>query len=164
MAEKLGVYICSGCGIGEVIDTEALKKVAGSAVSCQVHEHLCGPEGLALIRQDLEGDEPKVNGVVIAGCSPRMKTDAFRFGPKTMLERVNLREHVAWCQKPGDEEAQKMAEDYLRMGITRARKTVMPAPVSEEISKKIMVVGGGVTGMTSALEAAAAGYEVLLVE
>jgi len=164
MAEKVGVYICSGCGIGEVIDTEALKKAAGGAAACQIHDYLCGPEGLALIRADLEGETPKVDRVVVAACSPRMKTDAFQFGPKTAVERVNLREHVAWSQKPGDEEAQKMAEDYLRMGIARIQKTALPEPVTEEISKKLMVVGGGITGITAALEAAAAGYDVLLVE
>jgi quinone-modifying oxidoreductase subunit QmoB len=93
-----------------------------------------------------------------------VKTDAFVFDPRMVLERVNLREHVAWCQKPGDEETQALAEDYLRMGITKAQKSEPLEPVHDEISKKILVVGGGVTGMSAALEAAAAGYEVVLVE
>ena len=165
MAEKVGVYICSGCGIGEVIDVEKLAKAAGAVAACRTHEYLCGPEGRALIQQDLEGDSPKVDGVVVAACSPRMKIDAFRFGPKIPVERVNLREHVAWCQRDGEaEDVAAMAEDYLRMGIAKAQRTKPPEPVSEEISKKIMVVGGGLTGITAALEAAAAGYEVLLVE
>ena len=113
MADKLGVYICSGCGIGDSVDTEKLVKIAGSAakVPVQVHPFLCGAEGLELINKDLAPAEggPNVDGVVIAACSPRMKTDAFRFDPNTVVERVNIREHVAWCQKPGDEEAQKLA-------------------------------------------------------
>ena len=55
MADQLGVYICSGCGIGEVVNTEALPKAAGAASSCQTHGYLCSPEGVSLIRQDLEG-------------------------------------------------------------------------------------------------------------
>lgn len=164
MAEKLGVYICSGCGIANSLDCEALAKVAGEAVAREIHEHLCGPAGLALIRRNLDGEAPKVNGVVIAACSSRMKTDAFRFPPETVLERVNLREHVSWCQEAKDGEAQAMAEDYLRMGIARAKKSKALAPPTEEISKKLMVVGGGMTGLTSALEGAAAGYDVLLIE
>jgi len=165
VADKLGVYICSGCGIVDVVNTEALKKAAGAVASCQIHEHLCGPEGLAMIRGDLEGESPKVDGVAIAACSGRVKMDAFRFAEEVVTERVNLREHVAWCQKAGDEEVQLMAEDYLRMGVAKAKKMKPPPPlVNEEISKKLMVVGGGVTGITATLEAVEAGYEVLLVE
>ena len=57
-----------------------------------------------------------------------------------------------------------MAEDHLRMGIVRVQNMDPPDPYKEEINKRILVVGGGVTGMTSALEAARAGYEVVLVE
>ena len=164
MADRLGVYICGGCGISDALDTDKLQKAAGAVASCQVHEHLCGPEGLALIRQDLDGEQPKVNGLVIAACSGRMKMDAFRFDPKVVVERANIREHVAWCQDPEDEDVQLMADDYVRMSVARAQKMQAPEPLDEEISKKIMVVGGGITGLTSAAEAADAGYEVLLVE
>jgi len=164
MADKVGVYICGGCGIGDVIDTGKLMKAASGAATKQVHEHLCGPEGLTLIRQELDGEAPKVDGVVIAACSQRMKMDAFDFGEDVVTERVNLREHVAWCQEPNDEDVQAMAEDYVNMGIVRAQKATPPEPVSGEVSKRIMVVGGGLTGLTAAIEGADAGYELLLVE
>jgi quinone-modifying oxidoreductase subunit QmoB len=81
-----------------------------------------------------------------------------------VFDRVNLREHVAWCHKPKDEDTQMLAEDYLRMGIVKAQKSEPLEPVTEEVSKAILVVGGGVAGITAALESAAAGYEVVLVE
>ncbi|MCL5743346.1 MAG: FAD-dependent oxidoreductase, partial [Acidobacteria bacterium] len=165
MPEKLGVYICSGCEIGQSIDTEQLAKVAKSEYKvpvCQVHPALCGAEAVAAIRGELAGGA--IDGVVIAACSQRVKTEAFDFGPKVVAERVNIREHVVWCQKPNDEDTQTMAEDYLRMGIAKAKKMEPPEPLAEAISKKVMVVGGGVTGVTAALEAAAADYEVVLVE
>jgi quinone-modifying oxidoreductase subunit QmoB len=165
MDKKLGVYICSGCSIGDSVDTEKLAKVATSEYkipNCRVHPFLCGAEGVDMTRKDLDGDA--VNAAVIAACSPRMKTDAFAFDPKMIFERVNLREHVAWCQKPSDEDTQMMAEDYLRMGIVKVQKTEPQEPVSETVSQKLLVVGGGATGITAALEAAAAGYEVVLVE
>jgi quinone-modifying oxidoreductase subunit QmoB len=165
MDKKLGVYICSGCGIGDSVDAEKLAQVAQKEYKvpvCKVHPFLCGAEGVGLIRQDMEAEG--VNAVVIAACSPRVKTEAFTFDPRMVFERVNIREHVTWCQKPKDEDTQMLAEDYLRMGIVKAQKAEPLEPVSDEVSKAILVVGGGVTGITSALEAAAAGYEVVLVE
>jgi quinone-modifying oxidoreductase subunit QmoB len=165
MDKKLGVYICSGCGIGDSLDAQKLAQVAQKEYKvpvCKVHPFLCGAEGVGLIRQDMEAEG--VNAVVIAACSPRVKTEAFTFDPRMVFERVNIREHVTWCQKPKDEDTQMLAEDYLRMGIVKAQKAEPLEPVSDEVSKAILVVGGGVTGITSALEAAAAGYEVVLVE
>ncbi len=165
MEKKLGVYICTGCGIGEAVDAEALSKLAAEehkAPVCRSHEFLCSEEGLALIRKDVEEG---TNALVIAACSMRAMTDAFRFDPmKTIAIRVNLREHVAWCQEPKGEDTQMLAEDYLRMGIARAEKTELLEPFKEEIEKAVLVVGGGRTGLTAALGAAEAGSEVVLVE
>ena len=165
MAEKLGVYICSGCGIGEALDVDALSNVGtsdGKAAICKSHDCLCGDEGAALIKNDI--DNEGVNGVVIAACSPRVKADVFCYDPPVFLERVNIREHVIWCHPANDEDTQMLAEDYLRMGCAKAQKAEVPEPYSEEIDKTVLVVGGGITGMTAALEAAKAGYEVRLIE
>jgi quinone-modifying oxidoreductase subunit QmoB len=166
MQRKVGVYICGGCGIGESLNVEGLSKVAKSEYKvpvCKNHPYLCGEEGAGIILQDLEKEG--VNTVVVAACSRRAKTDVFSYDPSSVvLERVNIREHVVWCQPPGDENTQMMAEDYLRMGIAKAQKMEPPEPYKEEINKKILVVGGGVTGLTAAREAAGAGYEVILVE
>jgi quinone-modifying oxidoreductase subunit QmoB len=165
MDKKLGVYICSGCSIGESLNVDALVQVAQKECKvpvCRAHPFLCGPEGVALIQQDLASDA--VNAVAIAACSPRVKTDAFAFDPKMVLERINLREHVIWCHKPQDEETQALAEDYLRMGLAKAERMEPLEPVSNGISKTVLVVGGGITGITAAQEAADAGYDVLVVE
>jgi quinone-modifying oxidoreductase subunit QmoB len=165
MDKKLGVYVCSGCSIGDSLNTEGLVKVAsseGNAAACHVHPFLCSGEGVSLIQKDLA--EEKVNALLIAACSPRVKTEAFSFDPFTLLERVNLREHVAWCQPPNHEDTQMLAEDYLRMAIAKLKKMEKLEPVSEPVSKKLLVVGGGITGLTAALDAANAGYSVILVE
>jgi quinone-modifying oxidoreductase subunit QmoB len=165
MDRKLGVYICSGCSIGESIDVNALVNIAHkeySAAVCKTHPFLCGEDGLSIIRNDL--GQGLANSLVIAGCSPRTKTSAFRFDPQVVVDRVNLREHVAWSHDPGNEDTQMLAEDFLRMGIVKAQKMEPLEPLSNEISKTILVVGGGVTGITAALEAADADYEVILVE
>ena len=82
MDKQLGVYICSGCSIGESVDVEKLAKVAGSeykAPVCRAHPFLCAEAGLTQIRDDLE--QGAVNTAVIAACSPRIKTEEFTFDP-----------------------------------------------------------------------------------
>ncbi len=166
MDQKIGVYICSGCEIGEAVDLQALTTVANKeykVAKCLTHGALCNPEGAALIRQDVQSGE--INCAVVAACSGRVKTDVFAFDPMTtILERVNIREHVAWCQPAGHEDTTMLAEDYLRMGIVRVQKTTLPNPYQETIDKTIMVVGGGCAGVRASLDAAKAGYSVLLVE
>ena len=165
MPSKLGVYLCTGCGIGEAVDAAKLAKVATGeykAPVCRTHAALCGAEGSALIRQDLAAGS--VDRIVIGACSSRFKAEVFHFNHGSVLERVNLREHVAWCHTPKDEDTQMLAEDYLRMGIARVQKSEPSEPLSDPVSKAILVIGGGIAGMTAAVESAAAGYSVFLVE
>jgi quinone-modifying oxidoreductase subunit QmoB len=165
MTRNLGVYLCGGCSIGEGIALDKLEGIARKeykAAVCRTDRFLCGPEGIDSIRADVRAGT--VEGVVVAACSPRVKTEVFAFDAPVVLERVNLREHVAWCQPPGHEDTQMLAEDYLRMGIVKAQKTEVVAALAEPTSKTVLVVGGGVAGIAAALETAAAGYEVVLVE
>lgn len=163
MEKKLGVYICRGCGIGESVDTEKLAAVGRElkAPVCKTNAAFCLDEGLREIKNDVEKEG--VNAVVIAACSPRAMTHVFNF-PDQLVERVNLREHVAWCQPAKEEDTQLMAEDYLRMGIVRTQKSTLPEPTIRSSNKTILVVGGGKAGMTAALEAARTGYETILIE
>jgi len=160
--KKIAVWVCQGCDIGQSLDVEAIEKVAvecGASV-CRSHPVLCGDEGVEQIKKEIgEG----CNSLVIAACSPRFNADTFAFeGCQT--DRVNLRELVVWSHPPNDEDTQMVAEDYLRMGMARANKAQTPQPYEAEIDKTILVVGGGQSGMTAALEAAQAGYQVVLVE
>ncbi len=166
MEDKQGVYICTGCGIGDALDIEALKKVAESEYKVPVCKTIssCANGDFDTIRNDVQSEG--LNKVVLAGCSSRVDFGIKPFGDGVMLERVNLREGVIWCQKPNDEDTQMMAEDYLRMGIVKSQKTqvVTPLEESKDINKTILIVGGGISGMTSALEAAKTGYDTILIE
>lgn len=167
MSEKLaGVYLCTGCGIGGTLDMGALAEVATSEYKvrvCRTSPFWCSNVGVKIIEQDIKAEG--VNYIVIAGCSARVKYDVFNFGPSVMVERVNLREGVAWTQVPLEEDTQAMGEDYLRMYLSKIKSLEFPIPfAAKDLSKKIMIVGGGLSGMTSALEAAKAGYQVVIVE
>ncbi len=115
--------------------------------------------------------------MVVCACSPRVMQDTFSYGDGTITIRGNLREHVAWtaqadekneAEQSADEAAeylQEMGEDYVRMAVTRAQKSELPKPYQmEQITKKILVMGGGIAGIAAATEAAKAGYEVTIIE
>lgn len=160
MEKKIGIYICEGCGISDAINTEKLEKSVRN-FPIKRHSALCSPHGVELIKNDMKSDG--INTIVIAACSPRVKYEVFDF-PGSIVERVNIRELVAWTLEPKDELTQAAAEDYLKMGITKVQKSDLPEPWVQETVKTILVIGGGVTGLTAALEAAKAGYKVYLVE
>lgn len=177
MDKKYGVYICTGCGIGESLDIKALSDVAEEeGLSVKTHPCFCGTEGVELLKKEVDGG---VNTLVLAACSRRVFFDTFKFDG-CIVERVNIREGVVWShprsefpalteEEKEDEEnfdrVQMMAEDYLRMGMARVEKVDLPEPyLLETLSRKILVIGGGVTGMTAAIDAAKAGYDVTIVE
>ncbi len=165
MEKKIGVYICSGCGIGEAINVDQLADVAkeNNVALCKSHSVLCSKEGVELIKGDIA--QEGVNTIVIAACSPRVMYDVFNF-EGCIVDRVNIREQVAWCQPPGDENTQMMAEDYLKMGLAKVNRMELPESYKPdtEMSKEILVVGGGIAGLSAAISAAEAGYQVTLVE
>ncbi|MFZ5586754.1 MAG: hydrogenase iron-sulfur subunit [Thermodesulfobacteriota bacterium] len=166
MSKKICGYICKGCGIGDALDVAALKKAGGEQGVKEYKEHdvLCSPEGVAMIQADVDGG---TNALLIAACSARAKTDEFSFGNQVLVERVSLREQVAWAAADAEEDDRQMlGEDYMRMGAVKLVKSEPPAPfqLEGEVAKAVLVVGGGVSGLNAAIAAAEAGSQVYLVE
>ncbi len=166
MEKRTSIYICTGCGIGDTIDTDALCNVAKSEFNiptCHEHNFLCSKEGIDFINDDLSKNG--TDSIIIGACSPRVHTSTFKFGKNILTERVNLREQVAWCSKPNDEDTQMMAEDYIRMGIVKSQNIRPPTPyIEENLSSDVLVTGGGISTITAAIEGSKAGYKILLVE
>jgi quinone-modifying oxidoreductase subunit QmoB len=165
---KFAAYICTGCGLGDVLNVAGLEKVAkteGKMAVIKNHPFLCNAEGVKMIQDDIANDG--VTHVCIAACSRRAKAEAFNF-PTVAMSRANLREGVIWIVSEGsdhDEVRQEMAEDYIRMSCAEVKKLALPGGNKKESSsKKILVVGGGMSGMTAAQAAIDAGYEVVIVE
>ncbi len=122
--DKLGVFLCSGCGIGELsTSTPVAAPPREHGASCiSRHECLCGPEGVAAIRGGRADNG--LDGVMLAACSaageewPSSTPSAAR----STVERVSLREQVVWSHPAGDEDTQMLAEDLAPDGRGAAQE------------------------------------------
>lgn len=172
MAEKIGLYICAGCDIGKSLDVAALgetiKNKFGALIPVvKTHPILCSADGVKSIKDDVAAGT--IDAACLCACSGRVKWDVFQF-EDILVDRVNLREQAVWSYTdvPGYDASadllKKMAQDYCKMGVLKLRESKKPAPEIPEMSKTILVLGGGYTGLTSALGAAKAGYDVVLIE
>ncbi len=163
--DRVGVFTCTGCGIGEALDIEALHAAADSPKPTCIASHpcLCAPEGMDSVRKAV--DEEKLEGVILAACSTRAKQQELQLDRDgTMVERVSLREQVTWSHPPGDEDTQLLAEDLVLMGLARVTRAKPATPTSEPVETGVLVVGGGVAGLEAARGASGLGHQVVLVE
>ncbi|MBW1872508.1 MAG: hydrogenase iron-sulfur subunit [Deltaproteobacteria bacterium] len=164
MAERVGCFVCTGCQIGESIEVDKLLEVATGekeAIVAKSNEALCTAAGIDLIKSEI--DSNNLDAVVVAACSGRDHTDTFTL-ENVYVERANLREGVAWTHQPSDEDTQMLAEDVVRMSIGKLKFVDAPKAEAIEVHNRVLVIGGGVAGMSAALNASLAGKEVVLVE
>jgi len=171
MESKIGVYVCSGCDIDQALDVDELVKVAGKECKAPVaktHPFLCSEEGVQMMKEDQKNEG--VNRFMIAACSQRYHEATFDMGDDSLVVRAPIREYVAWTQKTKDEngefdeDTQLAGEEYLQMYYAKIKKHGISEAFEQDTSKNLLVIGGGVSGMTAAMEAANAGYSVNLVE
>jgi len=181
---KIGVFICTSCDIEKRLDIAELEDAARNqgAIAVYSKEFLCSKEGKSFIEEKIK--ENSLDAVSICACSPRVNYDVFNFD-KVAVDRVSLREGIVWSRflvGEGGEilddsseyisgvsfknELMALAKDYVRMSVAKLQTYKFPEPfkLEEEISKTILVIGGGVAGLTAAIESAKAGYDVILVE
>ncbi|MCB2213097.1 FAD-dependent oxidoreductase [bacterium] len=162
---KVGVYVAADEEITSALDMDALEKVATKEMKAEVYKavpNISTPEGADMIRADVE--EHSLSHVVVLDRSPRAFPGLFDFGPNVLVDQVALRELVVWTHEPNDEDTQMLAEDYLRMYTARCKNIHVPEPNIEPVEKRVLVVGGGIAGLRSALNTAGAGVPVTLVE
>ena len=168
---KIGVFICH-CGenIGATIDCE---KVAAEAAKfdgvafATDYKYMCSNPGQSLIRKAIE--EQKLDGVVVAACSPRMHEPTFRRACSEaglnpyLCEMANLREHCSWVHEKGEPTTAK-AIDIVRGLVEKVKRNKSLKPIEVPITKKALVIGGGIAGIQAALDIANCGHQVILVE
>ena len=174
MAEdiRIGVFVCDcGSNIAGYLDCSNIAEYAKTLPNVAfVKENLytCSEAGINEIKNAIK--EEKLNRVVVASCSPRTHEPLFRescaeagLNPY-LFEMVNIRDQCSWVHMQERQEGNQKAMDLIRMGVAKAALLQPQEPIQSEMDPKALVIGGGISGMTSALVLANRGYQVFLVE
>ena len=169
--ERIGVYVCNcGTNIGKIVDVTAVAESAlaipGVAVA-RSYKYMCSNPGQEMILQDIH--EHDLTRVVVASCSPRMHEGTFRGAIKRaglnpyLLEMANIREQCSWIHDDAVAATEK-AKALVHAAVQRVKFNEPLESRSAPMCPATLVIGGGVTGLTAALELADAGQQVFLVE
>lgn len=169
---RIGVFICEcGPNIGGVIPVKSIVETAATLPDVVVAEavgHGCSSESMA--RMEALIARHRLNRIVIGGCSPRTSETKFqdmlrRTGlNKYLVEIVNIRDQDTWAHLDRPSDAAEKARKLIRMGVTGVQMSHPLMEHSFPMNRNVLVVGGGVTGMNSALLLANQGFRVYLVE
>jgi heterodisulfide reductase subunit A len=168
---RIGVFVCHcGANIASMVDVkrvvEESLKIPGIAYATD-YMFTCSAPGQAQIVDAVR--EHRLDGVVVAACSPRMHEPTFRHAVERaglnpyMMEMANLREHDSWVATDR-EEATLKAIDLVRMKVKKVAKLRPLEAIRLPVTRRAMVIGGGVAGIGAALDIAEGGVEVVLVE
>jgi heterodisulfide reductase subunit A len=171
MKKKTGVFICH-CGIN-IAGTVDVKKMAkelakhpGVAHS-EDYVYMCSDPGQNLIVQAIK--DKKLDNVVVACCSPTLHETTFRNAAKAAglnsfrCEIANIREQCSWVHKEMDKATPK-AIKLAKSAVEKVRRNESLEPLSVPVTRRALVIGGGIAGIQASLDLANSGYEVILVE
>jgi len=168
---RIGVYICMcGTNIAKIVDVEAVANfVSGlpNVVLARTYKYMCSNPGQEMIIQDIR--ENQLNRIVVAACSPNMHERTFRNALRSaglnqyLFEMANIREQCSWVHKDPKEATDK-AKALVYAAICRVELHESLESMSVNMCPNALVIGGGIAGMTAALELADAGNSVHLVE
>ncbi len=170
---RIGIFVCEcGGNIGDVVDVKAVVDTVKNwpdVATAKYHKYLCSKPAQEMILDAVKKEN--LDRVVVASCTPRMHLGTFqavmeRSGLNPfMLEFVNIREQDSWVHGPHSSlEATKKAVSLIKGGYERSRELEPLQTISEKGSREILIVGGGIAGITAALELGYLGYKVHLVE
>ena len=169
---RIGVYVCHcGVNIAAAVDCEAVAEYAGTlpnVVVAKDYKYMCSDPGQNLIQEDIK--EQNLNRVVVAACSPRLHEPTFRRCVEEaglnryLFEFANLREHDSWVHMNEPEAATEKAKDLVRMAVAKVRLLEPLEPHMVDVNNNALVIGGGVTGIQTALDLGDMGFHTYLVE
>ncbi|MGD2176993.1 MAG: CoB--CoM heterodisulfide reductase iron-sulfur subunit A family protein [Anaerolineae bacterium] len=169
---RIGVFVCHcGLNIAGTVDVERVLDVLRDypgVVFTGDYKYMCSEPGQALIQQAIEENE--LDGVVVAACSPAMHESTFREAAATAglnpyrLEIANIREQVSWPHRDEPEAATSKAIAVVRSLVEKVRGDEPLTPLTLPIVRRALVVGGGIAGLSAAMDIADAGHPVMLVE
>ena len=169
--QRIGVFVCwCGSNIAATVDVEAvaeaLKSEPGVVFSTN-YQYMCSEAGQSMIEQAIK--EHELTGVVICSCSPRMHEATFRKTAERaglnpyLVEIANIREQCSWIHK----DKVSGTEKAIILGKAAIAKVHLNAPLTagtSRVTKRALVIGGGIAGIQTALDIAEAGFEVDIVE
>jgi heterodisulfide reductase subunit A2 len=169
---RIGVYVCHcGKNIGGTVDcvdvAEHARHLPGVALA-RDSLYTCSEPGQEQIKADIK--EHDLNRVVVASCTPRLHEPTFRAACEAaglnpyLLEMANIREHCSWVHLHEKEAATEKAKDLVQMAVSRAARLRPQFELTVPVTRRALVIGGGVAGIQAALDMADAGYKVYLVE
>uniref|UniRef100_UPI0032180B18 CoB--CoM heterodisulfide reductase iron-sulfur subunit A family protein n=1 Tax=uncultured Draconibacterium sp. TaxID=1573823 RepID=UPI0032180B18 len=168
---KIGVYVCwCGTNIAKMVDVDQVVEqiqFLPDVLVARNYKYMCSDPGQNMIIRDIK--QHHLNRVVVAACSPHIHELTFRkalakagLNPM-MFQMANIREQVAWVHTDR-EKATKKAVSLVRAAINRVKWHESLERRTIEVNPATLVIGGGVAGMSAALEIANAGKQVYLVE
>ena len=171
-APRLGVFVCScGINIANTVDVKQLAEYARGlpgVVHVENNMFTCSTDTQVLMAEKIR--EHSLNRVVVAACTPRTHEPMFQdtlsecgLNPY-LLEMANIRNHNSWVHMGDPESATKKAKDQVRMAVAKAALNVPLKRPGVDVVQAAMVVGGGLAGMSAALNLADQGHEVVLIE
>ncbi|MBE0559035.1 MAG: FAD-dependent oxidoreductase, partial [Proteobacteria bacterium] len=169
---RIGVFVCHcGINIGGIVDVPSVKEYARTlpgVVYVDENLYTCSQDTQEKMKKAI--DEHGLNRVVVASCSPRTHEPLFQetiweagFN-KYLFEMANIRDQCSWVHMKLPREATAKAKDLLRMVVAKARLIHSLDEPSMGITKKALVIGGGLAGMKAALGLARQGFASALVE
>jgi heterodisulfide reductase subunit A-like polyferredoxin len=169
---RIGCFVCScGSNIAGVVDvTEAVEyaKRLPNVVHAENTIYSCSADALRLIQERVQ--EQDLNRVIVASCTPRTHEPIFRDTIRSaglnpyLFEMANIRDQDSWVHAGEPDAATDKAKDLVRMAVSRSRLLFPLETQSQPFNHNALVIGGGVSGMTAALNLADQGYHVYLVE
>jgi heterodisulfide reductase subunit A len=171
MKKRTGVFVCH-CGIN-IAGTVDVEKVAKDLAQHPGVEHaedyvyMCSDPGQNKIIESIK--ENKLDNIVVACCSPTLHESTFRNAAKEaginefQCEIANIREQCSWVHKDKAKATVK-AERITKSAVERVKKNQSLEPISIPVTRRGLVIGGGIAGIQAALDMANSGYEVVLVE
>ncbi len=169
---KIGVFVCHcGHNIAGTVDVEAVAERAcqhPDVAFATDYKYMCSDPGQQLIRDSIA--EHGLDGVVVAACSPAMHETTFRRAVDHAgmnpfrCESANIREQVSWVHQRAQAEATVKASEITRSIVEKVKGNEELTPLKLPLTRRTLVIGGGITGIQAALDVADAGYPVVLVE
>jgi len=168
---RIGVFICwCGENIARTVEIDDLKEMVEQipGVRCVVdYKYMCSDPGQALLREKIQSEG--LQGAVVASCSPHMHQRTFRAAAKAaglnpyLVEIANIREQCSWVHEWDDSTTEKAAQ-LIRMAVAKVTQNHALEPIRVPLTKRVLVIGGGVAGIQASLDIADAGFDVVLVE